>query len=42
MLLEWLAPQASTDLYTLSKPLKGFKKITYRELEHNVSCENGF
>jgi uncharacterized Rossmann fold enzyme len=42
MLLEWLAPQASADLYTLSKPLKGFKKITYRELERSVSCENGF
>ena len=37
MLLEWFAPKSKSELYTLSKPIKGFKKITYRELEHRVS-----
>jgi uncharacterized Rossmann fold enzyme len=37
MLLEWLAPQANADLFTLSKPIKGFKKITYAELKDNIS-----
>lgn len=37
MLLEWLAPKTKSELYTLSKPIKGFKKITYRQLKHNVS-----
>lgn len=37
MLLEWFAPQSSSDLFTLSKPIKGFKKITYAELKANVS-----
>lgn len=37
MLLEWLAPKTKSKLYTLSKPIKGFKKITYRQLEHNIS-----
>ena len=36
MLLEWLAPKTQSELYTLSKPIKGFKKITYRQLEHSV------
>ncbi|MGQ0606167.1 MAG: 6-hydroxymethylpterin diphosphokinase MptE-like protein [Candidatus Nitrosotenuis sp.] len=36
MLLEWLAPKTKSDLYTLSKPLRGFEKITFRELEHNI------
>ncbi|MGI0003894.1 MAG: 6-hydroxymethylpterin diphosphokinase MptE-like protein [Candidatus Nitrosotenuis sp.] len=42
MLLEWLAPHARSDLFTLSRPLRGFKKITYRELERNISGQNGF
>jgi hypothetical protein len=42
MLLEWLAPKASSELFTLSKPLKGFKKITYRELRLGLSGQNGF
>ncbi len=37
MLLEWLAPQARSELFILSKPLKGFKKITYKELGPAVS-----
>ena len=32
-LLEWLAPKTSTKLYTTSKPIKGFEKITYRDLK---------
>ncbi|MFM8658824.1 MAG: 6-hydroxymethylpterin diphosphokinase MptE-like protein [Candidatus Nitrosotenuis sp.] len=36
MLLEWLAPKTKSELYTLSKPIKGFKKITYRQLEHSI------
>jgi len=42
MLLEWLAPKAKSDLFTLSKPLRGFKKITYRELETSGFGQNGF
>lgn len=36
MLLEWLAPQTDSDLFTLSKPIRGFKKITYRELRRRI------
>ena len=32
-LLEWLASKNSSDLYTTSKPIKGFKKIRYHDLE---------
>ncbi len=35
-LLEWLATKSESELLTLSKPIKGFKKITYRNLEFNV------
>lgn len=37
MLLEWLATKTKSELFTLSKKLEGFKKITYQELKHNVS-----
>ncbi|MBI5377237.1 MAG: DUF115 domain-containing protein [Thaumarchaeota archaeon] len=33
MLLEWLARKTESELYTLSKPPKGFKRINYKELE---------
>ncbi len=36
-LLEWLASKNSSDLYTTSKPIKGFKKIRYKELEKVLS-----
>ena len=36
MLLEWLAPKSEADLFTLSRPIKGFKKITYRELKQHL------
>ena len=32
-LLEWLSSKKSSNLYTTSKPIKGFKKIRYSELE---------
>jgi hypothetical protein len=35
-LLEWLATKSKSEFFTLSKPIKGFKKITYRNLEINV------
>lgn len=35
-LLEWLAPQAKANLFTLSKPIRGFKKITYQELKRTM------
>lgn len=37
ILLEWLATKTKSELFTLSKKLEGFKKITYQELEHNIS-----
>lgn len=37
MLLEWLAPKTRSKLFTLSKPIHGFKKLTYQQLGHNVS-----
>lgn len=36
-LLEWLASKNSSNLYTTSKPIKGFKKIRYNELEKVLS-----
>lgn len=36
-LLEWLASKNSTNLYTTSKPIKGFKKIKYSQLEKILS-----
>lgn len=34
-LLEWLATKSKSEFFTLSKPIRGFKKITYRNLEIN-------
>lgn len=36
-LLEWLASKNSSNLYTTSKPIKGFKKIRYSDLEKVLS-----
>ena len=36
-LLEWLASKNSSDLYTTSKPIRGFKKIRYNEIEKVLS-----
>jgi len=41
-LLEWIASKNSLDLYTTSKPIKGFKKIYYNELESVLADENAF
>jgi len=32
-LLEWLATKSNCTLYTTSKPIRGFKKISYKDLE---------
>ena len=32
-LLEWLAPQTKSKLYTTSKTIKGFEKITFKDLD---------
>ena len=36
-LLEWLASKNSSNLFTTSKPIKGFKKIPYSQLEKVLS-----
>jgi uncharacterized Rossmann fold enzyme len=35
-LLEWLAPQTRSKLYTLSRPIRGFKKISYGRIESEI------
>ena len=35
-LLEWLAKKSNSDLYTTSKPIKGFKKISFADLEYMI------
>jgi len=32
-LLEWLSTITKSELFTTSKPIKGFKKISYNELD---------
>ena len=32
-LLEWLATITKIELFTTSKPIKGFKKISYKDLD---------
>ncbi len=36
-LLEWLATKTESELYSLSKPPRGFKRINYKELKHSIS-----
>jgi 2-amino-4-hydroxy-6-hydroxymethyldihydropteridine diphosphokinase len=36
MLLEWIAPKGDSELYTTSKPIKGFHKIRFSELQELV------
>lgn len=36
ILLEWLATKSKSEFFTLSRPINGFKKITYRKLELNI------
>ncbi len=37
LLLEWLAPKANAQLFTLGKPIRGFQKITYRQLKRHIA-----
>lgn len=37
MLLEWFAPKTRSELFTLSKPIKGFTKITAKDLKCNIA-----
>lgn len=36
ILLEWLTTKSKSEFFTLSKPINGFKKITYRKLDFNI------
>jgi len=36
ILLEWLATKSESEFFTLSKPIRGFKKITHRKLGFNI------
>lgn len=36
LLLEWLTKKSRSEFFTLSKPIRGFRKITYRKLELSV------
>ena len=40
-LLIWLSTITKSELFTTSKPIKGFKKITYQELD-NIITKNAF
>jgi hypothetical protein len=37
-LLEWLATKSSSELYTTSKPIKGFKKINLIDLDYIINA----
>ena len=37
-LLEWLATKSNSDLYTMSKPIKGFKKISLVDLDFMIDA----
>ena len=37
MLLEWLSTITKSELFTTSKPIKGFKKITYRDMNNIIT-----
>ena len=36
-LLEWIARKSSSELYTTTKPIRGFKKISMTDLEYIVN-----
>ncbi|MFQ5497197.1 MAG: 6-hydroxymethylpterin diphosphokinase MptE-like protein [Nitrosopumilus sp.] len=36
-LLEWLSSISKSELFTTSKPIKGFKKITYKDLDNIIT-----
>ena len=37
MSLEWFADKSSSSLYTTSKPIKGFKKVQFKDLQSIIS-----
>ena len=37
-LLEWLATKSNSELYTTSKPIKGFKKIKLADLDYVINA----
>ena len=37
-LLEWLATKSNSELYTTSKPIKGFKKIKLVDLDYIINA----
>ena len=37
-LLEWLAAKSNSELYTTSKPIKGFKKINLTDLDYIINA----
>jgi hypothetical protein len=37
LLLEWLSTNTKSELFTTSKPIKGFKKISYKELDNIIT-----
>jgi hypothetical protein len=37
LLLEWLSTNTKSELFTTSKPIKGFKKISYKELNNIIT-----
>ena len=41
-LLEWLAAKNTTEFYTTSKPIRGFKKILYKDIKNIISSKNAF
>ncbi len=41
-LLEWFASKNSLELYTTSRPVKGFKKIPFKDIENIVTSKNAF
>jgi hypothetical protein len=36
-LLEWLATRTKSELFTTSKPIKGFKKIPYKHVDITIT-----
>jgi hypothetical protein len=36
-LLEWLATKTKSELFTTSKPIKGFKKISYKTANNIIT-----
>jgi len=37
LLLEWLATRTKSELFTTSKSIKGFKKISYKNVDITIT-----